>query len=146
MNRMILWTDSECRLRGSIGWCEPLPVFGTKPFRCWFVYYFYIGKYSRLSLSWLCLSLFNIGKYSRLSLARLCLSRSNIVPVSIWKANSRSQNIVEKRRHWAISLFHNIFNISLTSGVKLHNSFVKCAYLAYFFLDFSNLICRGTDI
>ena len=28
---------------------------------------------------------------------------------------------MEKRRNWAISpLFHNIFNISLTSGVKLH--------------------------
>ena len=44
------------------------------------------------------------------------------------------------------SLFHNIFNISLTSGVKLHIHFVKCGCSIYFFLNFANLLCRGTDI
>ena len=48
-----------------------------------------------------------------------CLSRNEIlVPVLTWKFKDMSQNIVEKR---AIApLFHNIFNMSLTSGVKLH--------------------------
>ena len=46
-----------------------------------------------------------------------------LVPVLTWKSNSRKQNIVEMRRNCsgAIStLFHNIFDISLTSGAKLH--------------------------
>ena len=57
---------------------------------------------------------------------------------------------MKKRRNcsWgAISpLFHNIFNISLSSGVKIAYSFVKRDYLIYFFLNTANLICRGTDI
>ena len=39
------------------------------------------------------------------------------------QCNNRYQNIVEKRKNCSYgvtSLFHNIFNISLTSGVKLH--------------------------
>ena len=44
--------------------------------------------------------------------------------VKIWKSNICYQNIMGKRRNCsqgAISpLFHNIFNISFTSGVKLY--------------------------
>ena len=36
--------------------------------------------------------------------------------------------------------------ISLTSGVKITYSFVKCGHSIYFFLNSANLICRGTDI
>ena len=57
---------------------------------------------------------------------------------------------MDKRRNFssgAISpLFHNIFNISLTSGVKLHILFMKFGCKIYLFLNSSNLICRGTDI
>ena len=39
--------------------------------------------------------------------------------------------------------FHNIFNISLTSGVQLHT----CTYHSiYFFLNSANLICEVTVI
>ena len=45
-------------------------------------------------------------------------------PFSIWKSNNRQQNIVKKRRNCSLDafspLFHNIFNISLTSRVNLH--------------------------
>ena len=68
--------------------------------------------------------------YSQPSLSRRLISNNllpsseNLVPVLKWKSNNRQKNIVEKRRNCskgAISpLFHNIFNISLTSGVKLH--------------------------
>ena len=39
--------------------------------------------------------------------------------------------------------FHNIFNISLTLGVKLHNHLVV---RFIFFLNLTNLICQGIDI
>ena len=52
--------------------------------------------------------------------------------------------MVEKGRNCSSPLFNNIFNISLTSGVKLH--IVKCGRSIYFFLISANLICRGTDI
>ena len=46
----------------------------------------------------------------------------NLVPILTWKSNNRQQNIVQKRRNFAPNspLFHNIFNKSLTSGIKLH--------------------------
>ena len=57
-----------------------------------------------------------------------------------------SKNIVEKMR--AISpLFHNIFNISLTSSpTACIYKIVKCGCSNYFFLNSENLIYRGTDI
>ena len=75
-------------------------------------------------------------------------SRSeNLVPVLTWKSNNRYQNIVEKRRNGAISpLFHNIFNILLTSGVKLHIHLLNVVGRFIVFLNSANLICRGTDI
>ena len=42
-------------------------------------------------------------------------------------------------------LFHNIFNMSLTSRAQLHR-FVKCGCSNYFWFNSANLICRGTDI
>ena len=53
------------------------------------------------------------------------LSRSeNLVPVLTQRATKRQQNIVEKRRNCSLGaispLFHNIFNMSLNLGVKLH--------------------------
>ena len=54
-----------------------------------------------------------------------CLSRSeNLAPVLTKRATKRQQNVVEKRRNCSLGaispLFHNIFNISLNLGVKLH--------------------------
>ena len=61
--------------------------------------------------------------------------------------NLTSNKILWKRGEIAPSpLFHNIFNISLTSGIKITYSFVKCGCSIYFFLNSENLICRGTDI
>ena len=53
------------------------------------------------------------------------LSRSeNLAPVLTKRATKRQQNIVEKRRNCSLGaispLFHNIFNIFLNLGVKLH--------------------------
>ena len=73
------------------------------------------------------------------------LSRSeNLVPVLTWKSKNSKQNIVEKRRN--CSLFHNIFNISLTSGVKLHIHLLNVFVRFIVFLTFATLIFRGTDI
>ena len=53
----------------------------------------------------------------------------------------------EKLLLGAISpLFHNNFNITLTSGVKLHFHFCEIWLLGLFFLISAHLICRGTDI
>ena len=88
-----------------------------------------------------------IFKYSRLSLSRLCLSCSaNLVLVLTWNSINWQQNIAERRNcsYGASSLlFHNIFNISVTSRVKLH-SFVKCgcSIYMYLFLNSANLICQ----
>ena len=43
-------------------------------------------------------------------------------------------------------LFHNIFNISLTSGVKLHIHLWNMVVRFIFFYNSANLICRGTVI
>ena len=45
-------------------------------------------------------------------------------------------------------LFRKIFNISLTFGVKLHILWDsgRCGCSIYFFLNWANLISRGTDI
>ena len=82
-----------------------------------------------------------------------CLSRSEN-PVLTQRSTNRQQNIVEKRRNcsWgAISpLFHNIFNLSLTSRVQLHIHLyvylLNVVVRIIFFLSSANLICRGTDI
>ena len=44
------------------------------------------------------------------------------------------------------SSFHNIFNISLASAVKLHINFLNVVVRFIFFLNSANLICRGSDI
>ena len=69
------------------------------------------------------------------------LSRSeNLVPVLIQRSTNRQQNIVEKRRNCSLGaislLFHNIFNISLTLGVKLHIHSVKGGCLINCFPQF----------
>ena len=99
-----------------------------------------------------------IYTYSRLSLSRLRLSRITAsLEVKIWSLlkheNLTTGNkILWKRGEIAppkeqISpLFHNIFNISLISRVKLHYSYVKRGCSIYFFLNSADLICRGTDI
>ena len=51
-----------------------------------------------------------------------------------------------KREEIAPSLFHTIFNISLTSSVKLHIHLLNVAVRFIFSLNSANLICRGTDI
>ena len=64
--------------------------------------------------------------YNRLSLSQLCLSRmSAYLKVKIWPLFKHRKNLtIGNKLLWkrgAISpLFHSIFNISLTSGVKLN--------------------------
>ena len=94
--------------------------------------------------------------YSRLSLSRLRLSRiTTFLEVKIWSlflhGNLTTEQVTkycgkeEKLLIRAISpLFHNIFNISLSSGVKLNIDLLNV--VVYFFLTSANLICRGTDI
>ena len=58
---------------------------------------------------------------------------------------------MEKRSNCSLGaispLFHNIFNISLTSGVRLHTHLLNVAVRFFFFyLNSENLICRGMDI
>ena len=43
-------------------------------------------------------------------------------------------------------LFHNIFNISVTSGGKLHIHLLNVVVRFIVFLYSAALICRGTDI
>ena len=43
-------------------------------------------------------------------------------------------------------LFHNIFNISVTSGGKLHIHLLNVVVRFIVFLYSATLICRGTDI
>ena len=52
-----------------------------------------------------------------------------------------------KRVEIAISpLFHNIFNISLTSRVQLLVNLLNVVKSNYLFLNSANLICRAMDI
>ena len=51
-----------------------------------------------------------------------------------------------KRGEGAISLFHNIFNMSLILRVQLHIYLLNVVVRIIFFLNIANLICRGTDI
>ena len=57
---------------------------------------------------------------------------------------------MEKRRNCSqgaiSSLFHNIFNMSLTSGVKLHIHLLNVVVRFIVFLASATLIFRGTDI
>ena len=83
---------------------------------------------------------FLISSYSRLSLSRPRLSRinrlsqsENLVTVLTWKSNNRYQNIVEKR---ISPLFHNIFNISLNIRSQITYSFIKCGCSIYCFPQF----------
>ena len=80
---------------------------------------------------------------SLISNNRLCRSE-NLVPVWTWKSNNRDQNTVEKRRNCS-QVFHSIFNISLTSGFKLHFHMWNVV-LPLMFSFSANLICRGSDI
>ena len=50
------------------------------------------------------------------------------------------------KRGGIASLFHNIFNISLTSGVKLHIHLLNVVVRFIIFLTSATLIFRGTDI
>ena len=43
-------------------------------------------------------------------------------------------------------LFHNIFNVSLTSRVQLQIYLLNVVVRIFVFLNSANLICRGTDI
>ena len=44
------------------------------------------------------------------------------------------------------SLFHNIFDTSLTPRVQLHINLLNVVVWIIFFFNSENLICRGTDI
>ena len=52
---------------------------------------------------------------------------------------------MEKRRNCS-PLFHNIFNISLTSGVKLHIHLLNVVVRFIVYLSSATLIFRGTEI
>ena len=94
--------------------------------------------------------------YSWLSLSWTRLSRiTAYLEVKIWSLPKHEnlttcKNIVEKRRNCSLGaispLFHNIFNISLTSRVQLHIYLLNVVNWISFFLYSANLICRSTDI
>ena len=88
--------------------------------------------FNQIQIQFISCNMSTATKYSRLSLSRLRLSQTTLI--SKWKSGlylnmkieqQITKNILWKKRrncsYGAISpLFHNIFNISLTSGVKLH--------------------------
>ena len=80
------------------------------------------------------------------------LSRSeNLAPVLTQRSTNRQQNIMEKRRNCSLGaispLFHNIFNISLTSFESNYIFILlKVVIRLTVFLSSANLICRSTDI
>ena len=81
----------------------------------------------------------------RYIVSRFRISRvTAYLEMKIWSLFSHgNQTIGNKilRKGGAISLsFHNIFNISPTSGVKLHIHLFELLFLIS-----ANLICRGTD-
>ena len=104
--------------------------------------------------------LVDISKYSCLSLSRTRLSQiTAYLEVKIWslpkfeqltigkKYCGKEEKLLLRSNFSSFPLFHNIFNISLTSRVQKHTYiFVKCGCSNYFFLNSANLICRGTDI
>ena len=75
-------------------------------------------------------SIHHVKIYSRLVISNSLISNNrlsrseNLAPVLTKRATKMQQNIVEKRRNCSLGaispLFHNIFNISLNLGVKLH--------------------------
>ena len=76
------------------------------------------------------------------------LSRSEIlVPVLHGNLRTGTKILWKRGEIGAISpLFHNIFNISLTSGVKLHIHLLNVAVRFIVFLISATLVFRGTDI
>ena len=89
--------------------------------------------------------------YSQLSLSRPRLSRITayleVKILSLFKhVNLTVGNKILWKRGAISPLFHNIINISLTSGVKLHIHLLTVAVRFIVFLNSANLICRGMDI
>ena len=93
--------------------------------------------------------------YSRLSLSPLSRITAYL-EVKIWSLPKHENLITSNKILWkrgeiapkegAISsLFHNIFNISLTSKVQLHIALLNAVVRFMFFLKSANLICRSTD-
>ena len=88
---------------------------------------------------WLSLFLkfYILNNYNRLSLSRPRLSRiTAYLEVKIWSLfkheNLTTDNKILWKKGEIASLFHNIFNISLTPGVKLRTyTFVKCGCSIY---------------
>ena len=76
------------------------------------------------------------------------LSRSeNLVPVLTWKSNNRNKKLLKsgKIAKEQFLLFSTKFSIYLlTSGVHIDLLNVVVRFIV--FLNFANLICRGTDI
>ena len=78
----------------------------------------------------------------RLSLSRLGLSRiTAYLEVKIW---SLFLNGYLRSGNKILSLFHTIFNVSLSWGVKIHYSFLKFGCSICSFLNFANLTCHDT--
>ena len=79
------------------------------------------------------------SNYSRLPLSRHCLARIiaylevKISPLFLQGHLSTSNKILWKRGEIAPPVFHNIFNISLISGVKLHIRLLTVLFDLMFF-------------
>ena len=94
--------------------------------------------------------------YSRLSLSRPRLSQKTAyLEVKIWSLFLHGNLTTVNKILWkrgeiapgAISpLFHNIFKIPLTSGVKLHIHLLKCGCSIYFYLFIYFLSFLKSDI
>ena len=74
------------------------------------------------------------------------LSRiENLVSVLILKSYQQITKYCGKEEKFS-PLFRNILNICVISGVKLRIHLWNVVVRLIFFLNYTNLICRGTDI
>ena len=83
--------------------------------------------------------------YNRLSLSRLRLS-GTITYIVVKTGNLTKGNKILWKKGEKCSFFHNIFNLCLTSAVKLYIHLWNMLVRFIFFLSSANLICQGTDI
>ena len=90
------------------------------------------------------------SKYSRLSLSQLCLSwKTAYLDVKIWSLFYHGNIVIKycgKEEKLLLrsnfSSFQQYFQYVSNFGSPIRYSFVKCGCLIYFFLSSANLLCR----
>ena len=92
---------------------------------------------------------FFLFKYSLLSLSRLHSPRiTAYLEMKIWSLFKHETLTTGNKIFWKRDFhlfFLSIFNMSLTSGVKLHIHLWNVVVRFIFFLNSANLVCRDTD-